>query len=46
MKKSQCTKNLIQGIIIRISCGGDKTTKNDYTLYCDECNHVNSYEVA
>ena len=46
MKKSQETKNLIQGILICISCGSGKTTRDDDILHCDACNYVNSYEVA
>lgn len=46
MKKSQDKKNLISGILICISCGSDRTTRDRYLLQCRNCNYINFYEAA
>ena len=46
MKKLQEKENLISGILICISCGSDKTTRDIHMLRCRTCNYVNFYEVT
>ena len=46
MRKSQDKKNLIQGILICISCGSDHTTRDRHMFQCKKCDYVNFYEAA
>ena len=39
-------KNLIQGILICISCGSDNVKQEKHMLCCMTCNYANFYEVA
>ena len=43
--KSIEKKNLIQGILICISCGDGNVIRGKQMLQCLRCKYVNSYEV-
>ena len=45
-KISKEKKFVNKDIFICINCGSDKISHNDYTLYCNECESLNFYEVA
>lgn len=44
LEKVNDKKNLVQGILICISCGSGKVTRGKHALHCKMCNHVHSYE--
>ena len=44
-KKFKTKKNLIENILICISCGSDDVVRSKYTLHCQKCGYLNFYEV-
>ena len=38
-------KFVTKRIRICISCGSEKTTNSDFTVYCSDCGALNFYEV-
>ena len=44
LEKVNDGENLVQGILICISCGSGKVTRDNHTLHCKMCDHVHSYE--
>ena len=44
LEKIDEKRNLIRGILICVSCGSGKVTRDNHTLHCKVCDHVHSYE--
>ena len=46
LERSKDRENLVQGILICISCGSGKVIRDNHALHCKICSYTNSYEVA